>query len=130
MKRAKTICKRHGCTELVDGFGYCDKHLGDNKKASESLRGLDAKKTPEQKRFYSSNAWTQASLRHRQGEPMCRRCYDKGLRVIGTLVHHNPPLDELVRRGLNPTDDEYLETLCDHCHLEELRNKRIYKSRV
>jgi len=82
------------------------------------------RKTPEQRRFYSSAAWTEASRRHRRAEPLCRRCLAAGRVVAGELVHHNPPLDKLLLLGLNPLSDEYLETLCNRCHMGELRAKR------
>ena len=70
------------------------------------------------------HAWTLASKRHRAKEPLCRQCKREGIISKGELVHHNPPLDELKARGLNPLDDKYLETLCFNCHQKELRRKR------
>lgn len=118
-QRAKSMCKKPGCPALLDKPGYCEAHIN-----LASLRSLDKKKTPEQKSFYSSYAWTLASKQHRAREPLCRQCKSEGIVSKGELVHHNPPLDELKARGLNPLDDKYLETLCFNCHQKELRAKR------
>lgn len=126
--RAKSICRRVGCNALIDRPGYCPAHTIDpREKARENFRALDERKTDEQKAFYSSAAWTQASRRHRANDPLCSRCRERGIIQAGQLVHHNPPLDELIARGLNPLDDRYLETLCNRCHLEELRGKKCQK---
>jgi len=85
---------------------------------------LDTTKTDEDKLFYSGRKWTETSLHHRVIEPLCRRCKSRGLTVEGKMTHHYPSRKELIRRGLNPYDDKYLETLCDNCHLEDLRDMR------
>jgi len=125
MKKLLSICKKIGCNNLVRGTGYCDDHkdIADKKKR-EAWDRLDAKKTPEKKAFYNSHLWHRTSRRHRKKEPLCRRCKKAGKIVIGTLVHHNPSLDELIERGLNPYLDDYLETLCFNCHQKELRRKK------
>ncbi len=120
-KRAKSICNYPGCYELISKPGYCKKHLFVKK---ESFKQLDGKKTPEQKRFYSSYAWTKTSKQHRRIEPLCRECYDAGRIVEGNLVHHTPELQTLWDRGLNPLDHEYLSTICLSCHQKHLRAKR------
>lgn len=89
-----------------------------------SFAELDKKKTAEQKKFYSSGAWTRTSLKHRKKKPLCRRCLEKGSRVKVDLVHHNPAYEELIAKGLNPFAEEYLESLCFNCHQAELRAKR------
>ena len=124
MNKLWTICKKQGCNNLVRGYGYCDEHKHIPEQTQrEAWDRLDAKKTPEQKSFYNSHLWHRASRRHRKKEPLCRRCKKNGKIVIGVLVHHNPPLEELKERGLNPYLDDYLETLCFSCHQKELRNK-------
>ncbi len=119
-KRAKSICSASGCNALIDKPGYCEKHQ--LKRAA--LRLLDEKKTPEQKRFYSSLQWTKASLRHRQLEPLCRKCKAEGIVKEAELVHHNPDLQTLIDQGKNPFDDRYLESMCFNHHQKELRVKR------
>ena len=124
-QRSFTQCKKMGCPNLVRGYGYCPEHTTELKiDYRESFKGLDDKKTPEQKKFYSSSLWTRTSIRHRRAEPLCRRCHDSGRIVCADMVHHNPPLEVLISENKNPLDDNYLESLCNDCHLSELRNKR------
>jgi 5-methylcytosine-specific restriction protein A len=123
MQRALRICRKPGCTALVKS-GYCPAHahvIEEQKR--ESFEKLDAKKTPEQKKFYSSSRWTECSRQHRVNEPLCRRCKAKGIVKAGDLTHHNPPREELIAKGLSPFDDRYLETLCHDCHQAELSAK-------
>jgi len=119
--KALRPCARIGCPELVSGGMYCAKH-----KASHApgFRALDNNKTDEQRKFYSSRKWTETSKSHRQLEPLCLRCKAAGRIVPAQMVHHNPPVEELIAQGLSPYDHLYLESLCNRCHLEELRQKR------
>lgn len=122
--RSLSPCKRPGCPNLVRGRGYCPEHQNDQKVITrDRFKRLDERKTNDQKRFYSSEAWTNASRRHRDIEPLCRRCKTEGQIVPADLVHHNPSLQDLLNRGLNPLDDRYLESLCLRCHQKELKGK-------
>lgn len=123
MNRALSICKKTGCNKLLQSPGYCENHQPVKVNRFENL---DKKKTPEQRKFYSSARWTEVSKRHRQNEPLCRRCKKNGRVVKGDLVHHNPPLEELLSQGRSPYDDSVLETLCTSCHQKELYLKRDY----
>lgn len=128
MHIALKICKKSGCNALVKS-GYCEKHSFAAIKAKEKLlreswAELDKKKTPEQKAFYQSARWTQASKLHRTKEPLCRRCKENGRIVAAELVHHNPDLNMLFEMNLDPCDDQYLESLCFNCHQKELIAKR------
>jgi 5-methylcytosine-specific restriction endonuclease McrA len=91
----------------------------------ENFSKLDYKKTPEQKAFYSSHKWHTTSLAHRKIEPLCRRCKAKGLIVPAQMVHHAPPVEVLLQEGKSPFDHQYLESLCNNCHLAELRKKKL-----
>jgi 5-methylcytosine-specific restriction enzyme A len=123
--RAKSICKKIGCNTLIDRPGYCPVHaIFEKEDTRNRFDVIDSKKTSEQKKFYSSSLWTSVSRRHRVNEPLCRRCRRAGKIVAGALVHHNPPLDELIKKGLSPFDENYLETLCLPCHQKELSLKR------
>ncbi|MDR2593010.1 MAG: hypothetical protein LBC59_09475 [Chitinispirillales bacterium] len=127
--RPLSPCRKQGCSNLVPqgGTGYCPTHAHVAKAdVREGFSALDRKKTPEQKAFYSSTRWTETSLKHRQLEPLCRRCKAKGRVVAAEMVHHNPPVDVLLREGKSPFDHQYLESLCNDCHLGELRLKRRY----
>ncbi|MBN1604735.1 MAG: hypothetical protein JW915_24210 [Chitinispirillaceae bacterium] len=129
MQRGFRMCKHPGCPKLVENAGYCEKHMVQHKNDSrQNFKALDTKKTPEQKKFYSSAAWTAASLYHRQIEPLCRRCKAQGkIEFRNLAVHHNPSYDFLVSNGLNPLSDKYLETICVKHHMEELRKKNLKK---
>jgi 5-methylcytosine-specific restriction enzyme A len=119
-KRAKKQCRKPGCAALVSS-GYCDKHRTER---HNTLRDLDRKKTPEQVRFYTGWRWRMVSVRFRRENPLCDRCRERGTIQPAELVHHNPPYDELINRGLNPYSYDYLQSLCNRCHMEDLRAKR------
>lgn len=119
-KRAKSICRKIGCNELLDAPGYCEKHTKNNKPFWHQ----DVKKTTAAKRFYSSAPWTKKSSQHRKNQPLCQEHLQKGLIKGGEMVHHIIELKELLRRGLDPLDNKYLETLCNSCHLGHLRAKK------
>lgn len=123
--RPLTPCRKAGCSNLVERPGYCPIHKHVEKEViRENFAVLERKKTHEQKAFYSSNRWTQTSLQHRQQEPLCRRCKAKGYIVPAQMVHHNPPVETLLAEGKDPFDHKYLESLCNNCHLGELRGKK------
>jgi len=130
--RPLTPCRKVGCPNLVvAGQGYCPVHKHVEKEAiRENFAILDSKKTPEQKAFYQSHKWHTTSLQHRQREPLCRRCKAKGFIVPAQMVHHNPSVEELLAKGLSPFDHRYLESLCNDCHLGELREKKKKKSQA
>jgi 5-methylcytosine-specific restriction protein A len=117
-------CKVPGCPNLVRGPGYCPDHADRARQDTrDRFRRLDERVTPEARRFYQSASWTEVSRLHRTREPLCRRCKKNGRIVAGELVHHDPPLAELLRDGKNPLSDEYLETLCMRCHQAELSSR-------
>jgi 5-methylcytosine-specific restriction protein A len=105
----------------VERPGYCPAH---RRGRPSGFDALDRRKTDESRSFYASRRWTEASRRHRQTEPLCRRCRAAGKIVPAQMVHHNPPVEHLLSQGLSPYDDRYLESLCNNCHLEELRKKK------
>jgi len=120
-------CRKQGCHNLVpqDGTGYCPAHTHIAKEiVRDNFSTLDRKKTPEQRAFYSSKRWVETSQKHRRFEPLCRRCKANGRIVAAQMVHHNPPVEVLLREGKSPYDHRYLESLCNDCHLGELRKKR------
>ena len=120
MKRAKSVCTYAGCGNVINSGEYrCYLH------PYESMRKtLDKKKTPESRKFYSGSKWTKTSLAHRKREPLCRKCKEKGLVVEGVLVDHNPDRLVLIKKGLDPYDHKYLQTLCYNCHQSKLRYKK------
>jgi len=119
-RRAKSICRKMGCSVLIDAPGYCATHTHVN----NAFVYQDRKKTAETKRFYSSGRWTKKSKQHRVIEPLCRECKKRGIIKPCEMVHHDPPLEILLSKGLNPLDDKYLASLCNDCHLGHLREKK------
>ena len=118
-----TPCRIPGCSYLVKRQErYCQKHTRIDEPSFR--KRLDDKKTQEQKSFYSGAKWTETSKRHRINEPLCRQCKQRGVIVPGNLVHHEPDRETLIARGDSPYDDRFLVTLCNNCHLAELRAKR------
>jgi 5-methylcytosine-specific restriction protein A len=123
MQRALKICRSPGCTNLTYS-AYCKRHIRvPNDRRRESWDKLNARKTIESKRFYSSAEWTKCSVRHKAIEPLCRRCKAKGIVKVVEITHHNPPLEILISQGENPFAEKNLESLCFNCHQEELRKK-------
>jgi 5-methylcytosine-specific restriction endonuclease McrA len=121
-QRAKRLCRHVGCSALVD-LGYCELHARPA-GPRESFKRLDEKKTNDQRSFYSSRRWTETSRSHRRNEPLCRACKSVGKVTAGEMVHHDPELEILLQNGFDPFDDKYLVTLCNNCHLAELRKKK------
>jgi len=118
-KRAMTICRKPGCNELVPTPGYCSKH-----KNETPFRSLENRKSDEDRRFYNSYRWQKTSREHRRRYPLCSRCSSRGYVVPVQLVHHDPDRKELIRLGISPYDHDYLHSLCNRCHMEDLRAKR------
>jgi len=113
-------CNYPGCPRLVRS-GYCDDH---RRILTSPFERLSEKKTPEQKAFYSSQRWTQASRLYRAEHPLCERCHDRGIVMPAEMVHHTTPLTDLISQGLDPYNHDYLQALCNRCHMEDLRAKR------
>ena len=120
-------CKQPGCPNLVKS-GYCEKHVKykpENPKR-KGFEKLDKKKSLKEIRFYRSSKWTKTSVVHRVHEPLCRRCRERGVIKAAEMVHHCPDLKTLWELHKNPYDHKYLVSLCNRCHLEDLRKKRKY----
>jgi 5-methylcytosine-specific restriction enzyme A len=117
------LCRKPGCSSLVKK-GYCPAHtIIAEQSERERFKALDARKTPEMRKFYSSAAWTKISRLHRIREPLCRRCRERGKVRPAALTHHSMALQALWNAGLNPFDEQYLESLCHQCHQEDLKAK-------
>lgn len=124
-KKALMMCNYPGCKELIKEFGYCNIHQKDHiSEKNKYFQILDQKKSKIHKQFYSSSRWTKTSIRFRKNNPLCKRCKNINIVKKSDLVHHNPDLDILLSKGLNPFDEKYLEAICNHHHLEELRLKK------
>jgi 5-methylcytosine-specific restriction protein A len=124
--RALQPCKLPGCPNLVVS-GYCDEHKCyepvyiTDKKAFEKL---NEKKTEKSIAFYSSFAWQKVRKTYRSRHPICEHCEKKGIIVPAQLVHHKKKLQDIWKDKGNPLSFRYLESLCNKCHLAELRSYR------
>jgi hypothetical protein len=124
MNRALRICRNVGCTALV-ASGYCAEHQNRGEEIIRNrFKKIESKKTPEQRKFYSSLRWTECSRIHRIHEPLCRKCKTMGRIIPATLTHHNPSREVLIHNGLSPFDDKFLESSCFNCHQKELTTKQ------
>ena len=119
-RRAKTVCRTIGCRALVETPGNCDEHT----KEESCNNSFDDNKNQVRRKFYSTSRWTKASIRKRKMQPLCEHCLEKGRTKEAEMVHHEPSLEILLSKGLNPVDPQYLHSLCDECHREEHRVKR------
>jgi len=116
-KRPKTICRKVGCNVLIESPGHCADHV----KESSSFKSYDENKDPARKKFYSESRWTKASIRQRRRQPLCEHCLEKGIVNEAEMVHHEPSLEILLSKGLDPVNPKYLFSLCDDCHRKEHR---------
>lgn len=119
MKRAKSICREVNCGATIPAPGYCSAH-----EHIEANRFKDLHKAPGSRLFYGSRKWTKTSKAYRQQNPLCADHLVRGLVVKGDLADHTIEVSELIARGLDPYDFEYLQTLCHSCHNKKLRDRR------
>jgi hypothetical protein len=85
-------------------------------------------KTYDDKRFYSSTEWTEASKQYRINNPLCIHCKRNNRITVATLVHHNPDRRVLLSRGDSPLDNKFFESLCHSCHNKELSQRQVDNS--
>jgi 5-methylcytosine-specific restriction protein A len=115
--RASRICREPGCPNPAGKRGLCDDHRrAYERERSRARRGSDA---AERNRFYARKRWRLTARRKRFDNPLCERCGN-----VATEVHHNPPLAQLLARGLNPYSPDYLVSLCRPCHSAETRREQ------
>ena len=118
----KIMCRNPGCSVLVASPGYCAAHKKVEKaNKRKNWERLDLKKTPEQRAFYNSNAWKIVSILFRKENPLCEVCKTNNRIKKSDLVHHEPNLNYLLKNNLDPLKSEYLHSICNPCHLKELR---------
>jgi 5-methylcytosine-specific restriction protein A len=118
--KGMSVCKKTGCSKLINKPGYCEPHTIEE----QPYRRLDRNKTPEQKKFYSSSRWTKTSRQVRKDNPLCEECKKNGKTQKSEMVHHEPSREELIKRGLSPYDTNFLHALCKRCHEAEHRRNR------
>lgn len=117
-------CKLPGCPELVEkGEGYCKHHAVFNKVYvnRKAFDRLDRKKNPETIKFYTSRPWIRTSRLYRKMYPLCEECERNNIIMPAQLVHHKKKLQDIWKDKENPLSFKFLESLCNNCHLKELR---------
>lgn len=71
---------------------------------------------------YNTTTWRKLRLEKLKANPLCERCFSKGIIRSGIDVHHKIPISQgktdLEKRQLGFNIDN-LETLCKECHKEE-----------
>jgi len=128
MNKSLKPCKQPGCAALVT-TGYCSEH--EQPDATESpFKRLDRKKTAEEINFYRSRPWTRTSKLFRKSNPLCAECKRAGRVVAAEMVHHVIEVPRLIKEGKNPLSWRYLESLCNRCHLGELRAKKSIETPI
>lgn len=105
-------CRRVGCTELVRGGGYCEKHKIDSRRIRRNIQG-ERGVSREWHDLYYTVRWREIRADHLIAEPYCRECARHHIRTKATDVDHIVP-----HRG-NKTlfyDTKNLQSLCHACH--------------
>ena len=93
-------CNKIGCNELSYN-AYCEKHNSvKEKRKPQSTDG-----------FYRTQDWKKTSKQYRAYKPNCEIC-GKPAR----LVHHKTTLKQLLSKGLDGCDWQYLQSVCWSCH--------------
>ena len=120
LKRAKQVCRKTGCNELLDAPGYCAKHAH-----LERARFSGLKKAAGSEAFYGSSRWKWTRDSFRRANPLCAACLREGAIIKGNLVDHVVERPELIAMGKDPCDWDYLETLCTSHHQKKLRRRKV-----
>lgn len=120
MQRAKQICRKTGCHDLIDVPGYCDKH-----KYIEKDRFKGLTKSTGSEAFYGSSRWKWTRDSFRRANPLCAACQREGRVIRGQLVDHVVERGDVIAMGGDPCDFQYLETLCNSHHQKKLRSRKV-----
>lgn len=105
-------CTYPGCKKFGSG-GRCEEHKRKERNKYDNVRDKQ-----ENRQFLHSQAWRAIRLKKLQSNPLCERCYKKGIVKSATIVHHRD------RNELN-CDETNLESLCFKCHEEEHYDERL-----
>ena len=105
-------CHRVGCSALVRGGGYCDKHQRADRKARRDTQG-ERGRSSEWHGLYYTTRWREMRAVQLITEPYCRDCGRHGVRVPATDVDHIVPHRGNKRLFYDATN---LQSLCHSCH--------------
>lgn len=122
-KRAKKPCAYPGCSKLVSGQTYCEKHFKEVEKKRQKLydRYQRNKKIA---RFYSNARWQKLRDRKLKNDPLCEHCLPDVV-TPATEVDHIIPVEVDWSRRL---DWNNLQSLCHSCHMKKTaEDKKKYQ---
>jgi 5-methylcytosine-specific restriction protein A len=112
--RPKSICRKAGCSTLIDKPGWCEKHttlaVGWNQTSIKSAN----------ERGYGW-AWKKQRVRiMKRDSGLCQPCLKTGQVSIATEVDH------IINKARGGTDDDSnLQAICDDCHKAKTARERI-----
>lgn len=79
---------------------------------------------------YNTNIWRKLRIKKLSINPLCEKCYSKGIIKSGVDIHHIIPISkgksipEMKKLGF---DINNLETLCEECHKEVHSNNYTFE---
>jgi 5-methylcytosine-specific restriction enzyme A len=108
-RRPKRPCNQQGCPALVEpGERYCPLHKKEHNKQVRERRT-----DKEYERLYKTAAWKKFRAAKLKRDPLCERCYAKGIIREATTVHH---IEEIRQGGAWIPDFDEAESMCKSCH--------------
>lgn len=119
-------CGKSSCRTYIDfSERFCEKHRNldqstYNKHVRHNLYNSDYTD------FYNSTAWRKLSKRHKAQNPLCIRCFNRGIIKQAEITDHIIELRDDFTKRLDPSN---LQSLCRACHNikskeEEAKRKR------
>lgn len=123
-KRAKKPCAYPGCSELVSGQAYCEKH-GKKVEKQRHERYDRFQRDKKAAKFYSSVRWQKMRNRKLKHDPLCEHCLGNNQVTPATEVDHVIPVEVDWSRRL---DWNNLQSLCHSCHMKKTaEDKKKYQ---
>jgi len=105
---AKQICRKPGCTALIDAPGYCEQH-----KTSSGAWSHDGKTAAQRGYGYAWSKLRRQVMMRDQGLCQCDQCQGGLLRVTAAQE-----VDHIVPKSQQGTDDlSNLRAVSKDCHL-------------
>lgn len=99
-----------------------DKQKRDEERKEKSNNFKDVQKNYIYRNVYNTRRWQKLRLIKLKEKPLCERCFENGLFVLASCVHHKQYIsdgknnDEIMKIGF---DYSNLESLCKECHKRE-----------
>ena len=123
-KRAKKPCAYPGCSKLVSGQTYCEKHQVKVEKQRQK-RYDKFQRDKRAAKFYSSARWQKLRDRKLKHDPLCKYCEAKGIVTPASEVDHIVPIEVDWSKRF---DWDNLQSLCHSCHMKKTaEDKKKYQ---